>query len=302
MVMIFRNMENNIVELENKQENIDKLKAAHHLYSIVGYISIASFFLCVIVPIFISVLRNFVDFQGIVLHVIVGYSLIAVVLGIVFDFYAEKNKTLAAKIQQLFDCNILELEWNKYICGQRPSLEDINHNTGRLSNVPFVNWYDRAISPLSKSEATIICFRTNLAYDMDLRTIFVKIIDIVAFIVAISIIMMGFVQNEGIRDIVVFVIVPIIPMIKWFVAIRKQNVADIKKCISLKERIDDKLEKLSNGDEVYHKHELNQIQDGIFEHRKVAFKIPDFIYNYMRERLEGDTHLTVTQIIERYCQ
>ena len=132
-------MENNIVELENKQENIDKLKAAHHLYSIVGYISIASFFLCVIVPIFISVLRNFVDFQGIVLHVIVGYSLIAVVLGIVFDFYAEKNKTLAAKIQQLFDCNILELEWNKYICGQRPSLEDINHNTGRLSNVPFVN-------------------------------------------------------------------------------------------------------------------------------------------------------------------
>ena len=91
-------------------------------------------------------------------------------------------------------------------------------------------------------------------------------------------------------------------MIKWFVAIRKQNVADIKKCISLKERIDDKLEKLSNGDEVYHKHELNQIQDGIFEHRKVAFKIPDFIYNYMRERLEGDTHLTVTQIIERYCQ
>ena len=123
-------MENNIVKLENKQENIDKLKAAHHLYSIVGYISIASFFLCVIVPISISILRNFIDFQGVALHLIIGYSLIAVILGIIFDVYAEKNKTLAAKIQQLFDCNILELEWNKYICGQKPSLEDINHNTG----------------------------------------------------------------------------------------------------------------------------------------------------------------------------
>lgn len=295
-------MENNIVELENKQENIDKLKAANHLYSIVGYISIASFFLCVIVPISISILRNFIDFQGVALHLIIGYSLIAVILGIIFDVYAEKNKTLAAKIQQLFDCNILELEWNKYICGQKPSLEDINHNTGSLSNTPFINWYDRAISPLNKSVATIICFRTNLAYDMDLRAKFIKAIDVVAFIISMSIIIMGFLQNEGIRDIVVFVIVPIIPMIKWFVSIRKHNITDIKRCNSLKERIDEKLENLSNGDEFYQKYELNQIQDGLFEHRKVAFKIPDFIYNYMRERLEGDTHLTVTQIIDRYCQ
>ena len=39
MVMNFPNMANNIIELENRQEHVNQLKAARRLYTKVGYFS-----------------------------------------------------------------------------------------------------------------------------------------------------------------------------------------------------------------------------------------------------------------------
>lgn len=293
-------MANNIVELENRQEHINQLKAARHLYTKIGYFSGAYMFFCVFIPISISVGRIlFTTESPIILQSMIAYSLVALVIGLVLESKINSTRGLAAKIQQMFDSVVLGFEWNTYLWGQKPSMDEINDNNGNLANEGLMNWYDPQIGELEKPEAILLCQRTNLAYDEHLRKSFNNILSVIAFIVGLAILSVSFYIDEGIRSAIVFIGVPLVPIIKWFLVTRKQNLADIKMCSSLKRLIDDKLENLhaSHGEIDYTI--IYRIQDGIYSHRKVAYKIPDFFYNMMRDKHENSTHIIISQIVDK---
>ena len=95
---------------------------------------------------------------------------------------------------------------------------------------------------------------------------------------------------------IVFIGVPLVPIIKWIVSTRKQNLDDIEACKSLTSFIDCCLEKLIKNQRSINESALYRIQDGIYHHRKTAFKIPDWLYNRMRNSLEEKTHTMVSQL------
>jgi len=293
-------MANSIVELENRQEHLDQLKAARHLYTKVGNFSGVYMFFCVLIPVIISVGRIlFITGSPIILQSMIAYSLAALVVGLVFESKINSNRGLAAKLQQMFDSEVLGFEWNTYLWGQKPSLDEINDNIGNLANEGLMNWYDPMIGELEKPEAVLLCQRTNLAYDEQLRKSFNNILSVIALIVGLVVLSVNFYIDEGIRSAIVFIGVPLVPIIKWFLVTRKQNLEDIKMCSSLKRLIDDKLDDLnaSHGEIDYTI--IYRIQDGIYSHRKVAYKIPDFFYNMTRNKHENSTHIIVGQIVDK---
>ena len=80
--MNFPNMANSIVELENRQEHLDQLKAARHLYTKVGNFSGVYMLFCVLIPVIISVGRIlFITGSPIILQSMIAYSLAALVVG-----------------------------------------------------------------------------------------------------------------------------------------------------------------------------------------------------------------------------
>jgi len=296
-------MANSIVELENRQEHLDQLKAARHLYTKVGNFSGVYMLFCVLIPVIISVGRIlFITGSPIILQSMIAYSLAALVVGLVFESKINSNRGLAAKLQQMFDSEVLGFEWNTYLWGQKPSLDEINDNIGNLANEGLMNWYDPMIGELEKPEAVLLCQRTNLAYDEQLRKSFNNILSVIALIVGLVVLSVNFYIDEGIRSAIVFIGVPLVPIIKWFLVTRKQNLEDIKMCSSLKRLIDDKLDDLnaSHGEIDYTI--IYRIQDGIYSHRKVAYKIPDFFYNMTRNKHENSTHIIVGQIVDKLKQ
>ena len=298
--MNFPNMANNIIELENRQEHVNQLKAARRLYTKVGYFSGVYMFFCVFIPISISVGRIlFTTESPIILQSMIAYSLVALVIGLVLESKINSTRGLAAKIQQMFDSVVLGFEWNTYLWGQKPSMDEINDNNGNLANEGLMNWYDPQIGELEKPEAILLCQRTNLAYDEHLRKSFNNILSVIAFIAGLAILSVNFYIDEGIRSAIVFIGVPLVPIIKWFLVTRKQNLEDIKMCSSLKRLIDYKLDNLhaSHGEIDYTI--IYRIQDGIYSHRKVAYKIPDFFYNMMRDKHENSTHIIISQIVDK---
>lgn len=74
----------------------------------------------------------------------------------------------------------------------------------------------------------------------------------------------------------------------------------MEKCERIKKIIDDYLEKYRHNGIVFNDIDLCEIQNCIYEHRKTAFKIPDFIYNKMRSKQEKTVRTTVTELIVRY--
>lgn len=295
-------MANNIVELQNKPENIKMLKAMRHLYSKVGVLTNYYFIFCVLVPIVISFAKPFIssdDYQ-VLFHSMIAYNLLSLIVGLWLECEIKKERVLAAKIQQQFDCNVFELQWNKYTFGAQPSLEDINSNVKSSNDEDFINWYDREVDTVDRMLAVIICQRINLTYDVALRKKFLSYITLICSIIFIAIMVVAFCENEGLRTTIVFVAVPLIPIIRWFFSTRKANSDNMEKCERIKKIIDDYLEEYRNNGIVFNDIDLCEIQNCIYEHRKTAFKIPDFIYNKMRSKQEEATHITVGELITRY--
>ena len=290
-------MANNIVELENRQEHINQLKAARHLYTKAGNYTTAYVIICVLIPIVISIGRIFVDsLAPLVLHTLTAYTLMSLVMGFLLESQISKFRNTAAKIQQLFDSDVLGLKWNAYLWGKKPSLEDVNENIGNLPDKDFVDWYDTQVRDMTKMEAALICQRTNLVYDSKLRKKFNSIINVIAGSAFVLILIAGFYKNEGMRTAIVFIGVPLVPIIKWFFSVRRQNLNDIDRCESLKSFIDECLDNLKINHMAINECTLYRIQDGIYKHRKTAFKIPDCLYNYMRNSQEDKVHMMVNKL------
>lgn len=295
-------MANNIVELQNRPENIKMLKAMRHLYSKVGVLTNHYFIFCVLVPIVISFAKPFIsseDYQ-VLFHFMIAYNLLSLIAGLWLECKIKKERVLAAKIQQQFDCNVFELQWNKYTFGAQPSLEDIHSNIESSNDEDFINWYDREVDTVDRMLAVIICQRINLTYDVALRKKFLSYITLICSIIFIAIMVVAFCENEGLRTTIVFVAVPLIPIIRWFFSTRKANSDNMEKCERIKKIIDDYLEEYRNNGIIFNDIDLCEIQNCIYEHRKTAFKIPDFIYNKMRSKQEEATHITVGELITRY--
>ena len=295
-------MANNIVELQNRPENIKMLKAMRHLYSKVGKLTKYYFIFCVLFPIVISFAKPFIsseDYQ-VLFHFMIAYNLLSLMAGLWLECKIKKERVLAAKIQQQFDCNVFELQWNRYTFGAQPSLEDINSNAKSSNDEDFLNWYDRDVDIVDRMLAVIICQRINLTYDVALRKKFLCSLTIISIIILIIILGIAFYEDEGLRTTIVFVAVPLIPVIRWFFSTRKANSDNIEKCERIKKIIDDYLEEYRNNGIVFSDIDLCEIQNCIYDHRKTAFKIPDFIYNKMRSKQEEATHITVGELITRY--
>lgn len=295
-------MANNIVELQNRPENIKMLKAMRHLYSKVGKLTKYYFIFCVLFPIVISFAKPFIsseDYQ-VLFHFMIAYNLLSLMAGLWLECKIKKERVLAAKIQQQFDCNVFELQWNRYTFGAQPSLEDINSNAKSSNDEDFLNWYDRDVDIVDRMLAVIICQRINLTYDVALRKKFLCSLTIISIIILIIILGIAFYEDEGLRTTIVFVAVPLIPVIRWLFSTRKANSDNIEKCERIKKIIDDYLEEYRNNGIVFSDIDLCEIQNCIYEHRKTAFKIPDFIYNKMRSKQEEATHITVGELITRY--
>lgn len=293
-------MANKIIELENKQEHINQLKAARRLYTKAGYYSTSYMIFCAFMPVVISIGRTFLSPDAhLALNAMLAYSVIALVAGFILESTVSKYQSLAAKIQQQFDSEVFELEWNSHLWETKPSLENINDNLGNQPDKGFENWYDPQVNDLNKIEAILVCQRTNLVYDSKLRKRYISIIDYIAWSVFVLILIIGFYKNEGMQTAIVFIGVPLVPIIKWFFSTRRQNLEDIEACEFLRSFVDNSLEELRKKEKNINEDTLCWIQDGIYRHRKTAFKIPDWLYNYMRKSQEDKVHTMVKQLANR---
>ena len=295
-------MANNIVELQNRPGNIKMLKAMRHLYSKVGKLTKYYFIFCVLVPIVISFTKPFISSETyqVLFHSMIAYNLLSLIAGLCLECIIKKERVLAAKIQQKFDCDVFELQWNKYAFGAQPTVEEIDYNAKFSNDEDFINWYDREVYTVDRKLAVIICQRINLTYDVALRKKFLCYLTIISIIILIIILGIAFYEDEGLRSTIVFVAVPLIPVIRWFFSTRKANSDNMEKCERIKKIIDDYLEKYRHNGIVFNDIDLCEIQNCIYEHRKTAFKIPDFIYNKMRSKQEKTVRTTVAELIVRY--
>lgn len=117
--------QNDISTKQNEQTFIDRLAAQRKLYSSSKSISHFLLFSCVLVPVILAILKVIFPSCSILPKIIVVYSFVATISRIWLEDMTKKRILMAAKIQQLFDCDLFGLTWNTALCGTKPTPEEI---------------------------------------------------------------------------------------------------------------------------------------------------------------------------------
>lgn len=197
----------------------------------------------------------------------------------------------AAKLQEDFDCTVLQMDWNAFLVGSRIDPEDVFADAcKKLSDKDeqrLINWYPLAVKELPLHLARLVCQRTNLWYDSALRKRyrFVLLTGCVVLIAATGFASLAI--DNTMATFVLSTLAPMTPVMIW--ALRECN-RQAATC-ELLDRLNDEVKKLwdrsrSGATEQEISTRSRELQDAIFNHRASSPLIFDWVYNLLRRKME----------------
>ena len=96
-----------------------------------------------------------------------------------------------------------------------------------------------------------------------------------------------------------YAIVPLMPIVSWYLDVRKQNEDNLNALNKLQSLIEKCLSGLDSNTPI-RKEDLMTIQNFMYLHRKSSYTIPDFIYKIKRDKSEQAAYYTANQLCARY--
>lgn len=213
-------------------------------------------------------------------------------------------KDKAAGIQELFDCEVLNIEWNKMLFTEKPENSDIHkyHKLREERNVndDFVNWYSEPIKEVPNNIAKIICQRENINYDIEVRKNLMNWVVIVSISILAVLILFSSISDFTFRTFVINGITPFLPIfsisIKWYFE-QQNSIKTLKEIKSIIENI--WVNALENNQEPTNIM-VRQVQDRLYLHRREGALVPDYIYNKIRVNREQQMYFSVNASVLEY--
>lgn len=272
---------NRVNEMQNEPFSIDMLSAQRHYYSQAKLIVYTSLFFCVIVVAVLSVLNRFYSSE-ILGKTVLMYSLLAFILSSMLTNYRNKLQNLAARIQHLFDIKLFGLKWDTALCGIEPRVEEVKRGKQKKQN-KLDYWYKDIPDDLPLDAVTLVCLRMNVEYDKSMKQNLSLLLYIVVSLFAIIIVIAN--NERTIWDMVLYSIVPLLPVSKFLYDVKRRIDSDKERLVRLDVSIDSLMKKaIQEG--VIEKEELQNINNQIFEHRRTSPLVPDWLYDMLRDKEE----------------
>lgn len=278
--------------------NIKRLKAQRQLYSVAKSLGALQLFFNVPIIIVVSIVAMMFDKAWYVAHRdlawLVGAAGMTFFLldTLVWGPTINHRRTCAAKIQQLFDGDVLELGWDDILYGKKPDHDRVESYATKFdasgTNAEFRQWYPVATATAPLELARLLCQRTNLSWDMSLRERYNAFIWITGglFVGVMLILAVGF--DLTAKNFFALVVAPCLP----FVAVAAKTIQDNKDAIDrlaqMKDAIEDMWEKMLQSKKLPKNLAgfSSQIQRGIFLNRQNNPLIFDWVYDRLRDQDE----------------
>ena len=159
---------NSISERQNEAHFLHLLRARQRIYMEASKLQVAQLLLVVLLPVLGAVagliwpdLRPYVASLALVIAVLDTAWL---------DRWQRGKLKAAAKICEQFDCELMDLPWNRLVAGKRLDPEHIEAaaSAWRRGDDTLGNWYPEEIRDAAPPLARVMCQRANAWYDTQL--------------------------------------------------------------------------------------------------------------------------------------
>ncbi|HRO43778.1 MAG TPA: S-4TM family putative pore-forming effector [Flavipsychrobacter sp.] len=282
---------NQISTEQNSQKQLERLAAQRELYSSAKKWHGFQIILTVIVPVILAGLAFILnDFA--VIAAIFGVASFLIDISII-EPVIKKRKTKAAKIQELFDCDILHLPKSPLKTVDDITVEEVllyyNAHIKIATNVEKIkDWYSPKVSQLPIKIARILCQRTNCWWDSKLRERYSSFLKYASLIVFVVMMIAGYISNLSLIEITL-IAGGLVPFFQFCIKQCNDNLDAANRLndlVNYSSQIwDDALENKYSDDLL--KANSRRLQDEIFEHRSKSPLILDLYYNVFRDSDEA---------------
>jgi SMODS-associating 4TM effector domain len=183
---------------QNKERQLQRLGAQRQLYAtaknILGWQIILGCPIAVISAILVVANPSLKGFAA-------GWGILVTLADIFWMTPWQKHlRDSAARIQEAFDCDVLELPWNELKSGKRPDPELIKEQSDKYTKwesrmPPITNWYAPVVGDLPIHVGRIACQRSNCWWDAKQRRRYA--VSIITIVVLIFIVVFGLSLGTG---------------------------------------------------------------------------------------------------------
>jgi len=297
-----KNIGQEIVKRQNTDDMLICLTAQRFLYSTAKKLFFWQLMLSTVIIILLSLFNLYKDISWI----IAAYGALIAIFDVTFwSSLIKKRKEKAAKIQELFDTSVLNINWNKTLVGEKPTYEEIIRYSEkykkRHSDFGILkNWYSPKISKIQSDAVKIICQRSNCTYDYAIRDSFSNAIFIVLGIMLLFLLVIGFVKGFTLQSFFLLVVFPLLPAIYLLLKTIKDNNASQKALDDLRSITESLWNKLLLDNKIDVNLMAREIQDKIFLNRKNSPLIFDWYYRMKRNQLEKEMDFSVDKLVQEY--
>ncbi|PAL15287.1 hypothetical protein B8W92_08420 [Moraxella osloensis] len=304
----------NIAENQNKDKNINKLKAQRQAYSEVKFLMIISLIIGVVVPCIVSFFTFFMNsnyFSSLIGFQKQDLGYFSALIGIVSTFFIEllsriifSNKEQAAKIQECFDTDVFDLDWDNVVVGSRPDIGIIAEKSSKFDRknpnyTGFYDWYTPKAANYTYPHSIVLCQQQNLCWDNYLRKpliyySFLSCIGIILFII-----ILGTVNNTNFRDFLTNILSLLIPVILYFYKLiieHKDSINENERLQTINEQMREDIRNNSSNDEIIAR--CRMMQSSIYSYRKNARPIPNWFHKKTKNKQENISNIRVEDFIE----
>lgn len=217
--------------------------------------------------------------------------------------WQKRLRDSAAKIQEAFDCDVLELSWNEIKAGKKPDPELIKEQADKYDKwagemPPLTNWYAPAVDDLPLHIGRIACQRSNCWWDSRQRRRYACWV--IATVSLVFVVVLGLSLKAGftVEDFVVRVVAPLSPALLLGIRQYSEQIEAAARLDRLKEN-SERLwnDALSGNSMIDVSTRARSLQDEIFENRQKSPLVFDRIYRRLRPHYEAQMNFGVAELV-----
>lgn len=220
-------------------------------------------------------------------------SVLLMVLGMPLSAHLQRRlRGRAARIQELFDCDVLQMEWNEVKCGRRPGAEFVAQHEARFragggDMSRLRDWYPPEVAPLSLHQARILCQRTNCWWDGNQRRRYAWL-GLGGTSAAVALLVAGGLATGIGAANLALAAVPL--AVSWAFGVRHfiEHQVAARRVDRLREHAEALWSRASDGTlgAPHASRASRALQDEIFEHRRQNPSTVDWVYDRLRTEYE----------------
>ena len=294
---------NKIPETQLDPTQLKRLAAQRQLYSNAKVIQAVQMGLSTLGPPIFAVLVAFFSLRP---AYAASFGIIATCLNILWLTPRQRAfKKKAAKIQELFDCDVLKLPWRELTVGSRLEMETAEKYASKYKRKDhdyskLENWYPKDVGELPLHLGRVICQRSNCWWDAQLRRRYAKWVIGSVLVVLIVVVSLGFIDGLTLQKIILAVVNPLMPAFVLGIQQYKEHIESATRLDKLKEYADGLWEKaLSNANPDELAHDSRELQDEIYNHRRTSPLIFNWFYRHLRKGDEGLMNTAADEMVKK---